>query len=270
MYTETLISTMNKKNKDDIIKMIEEMNIQTDAVIINQNSNNEDIIKLEKENKKIKIINKKNKGLSRSRNELLCACNGDIGIIADDDLQYLTNYNKLIEEAYNRNKDADIICFKVYKEDKPLKKYGAKKCKVGFFKALQKSSVEITYRIRSIKENNIKFDEDFGSGSGKYISGEENIFLADCLKKKLRIIYEPIFIARLKEKGDSSWFKGYNEEYFKTKGATFYRINPKLSFILILAFGLRKIKIYKEETSFHNAIKFMCAGRKECKKIKII
>ncbi len=269
MHIETLVSTMNKKNKEDIIKMLEKMNIQTDAIVINQNSNKENIIKTEMSDRKIKIINKKNKGLSKSRNELLEVCDGDIGIIADDDLRYLNQYESIIKEAYNRNKDADVICFKVYKGEKPLKRYSEKKNKVGFFRSLQKSSVEITYKIESIKKNSIKFDENFGSGSEKYISGEENIFLADCLRKKLKIIYEPVFIARLNDKKDSSWFKGYNEQYFKTKGAAFYRINPKISLMLIIIFATRKKYMYKKEISFFKAIKFMYNGRKECKERKV-
>ena len=39
--------------------------------------------------------------------------------------------------------------------------------------------------LLSIKKNNISFDENFGFS--KFIPGEENIFLKDCLNKKLNM-----------------------------------------------------------------------------------
>ena len=46
-------------------------------------------------------------------------------------------------------------------------------------------SCQITFKRKSIVDNNIFLNEMFGIGS-KFISGEENIFLKEALKKKLK------------------------------------------------------------------------------------
>ena len=79
----------------------------------------------------------------------------------------------------------------------------------------------------------------FGSGN-KYYMGEENIFLYDCLKKKLNIYYMPVKIGTLKVINESRWFKGYNSNFFKVKGTVFYRMTNHLYILLILQFAIRK------------------------------
>ncbi len=268
MRIETLISTMNKNTIEEIKQLIDSMQIETDAIVVNQNSKKDNIEEWIYKNNKIKIINKKEKGLSKSRNQLLCNSNADIGIIADDDMQYLKDYSKEIDNAFNKNEEADIICFKVYKGNKAFKNYKNKREKIGYLKILKKSSVEIAFKIKPLQENNIKFDEDFGSGAKMYTSGEENIFLRDCLKKGLKIIYEPLFIARLDDKNDSTWFKGFNEQYFKTKGAVFERLTHTFSVIYIWMFAIKKYSIYKGRMKFLDALKCMRTGKKEYKKVR--
>ena len=268
MKIETLISTMNKKDNYEILDLIHRMNVKTNVVVVNQNCKMDNIEYIDEDDKKVKIINSHEKGLSKSRNQLLYNANADIGIIADDDLTYLSEYQKKIKESFEKNPAADIICFKVYKGDKPFKKYSSIKENINFLSALSKSSVEIAFRIKSIVNNNIKFDENFGSGAKEYISGEENIFLSDCLKMGLKIIYEPVFIARLNI-GDSSWFKGFNKQYFLTKGAVYERINAKLSTVFILLFAIKKYKVYKDKMTILDAVKYMNEGKKEYREMRI-
>ena len=262
MKLETLVSTM-EKSQNEIIQLYNKINIQTDAIIVNQKDSTNSKQNYLINGKKVTIINSLEKGLSKSRNELLYNSNANIGIIADDDLVYLDGYDKIIEKAYKESKDADIICFKVYKGEKPFKKYSDKQEKINFIKSFQKSSVEITYKVNSIIKNNIVFDENFGAGSKKYTAGEENIFLIDCLKKGLKIIYKPIFIAKLDDTRKSNWFKGYDYQYFKTKGAVFYRISKFCCFMLILQFAIRKYRLYKKNLGIYEAVKYMLEGVKE-------
>lgn len=132
------------------------------------------------------------------------------------------------------------------------------------FSSFKVSSVQMAFRLKKIWEKNIFFNEKFGAGA-EYISGEENLFLLECLRKGLKIKYVPVKIADLYI-GNSSWFKGYNEKYFKTKGAFSYCSFRKLWWLYILQFALRKYKLYKNELSFFNALKFMSEGMSEYKK----
>ena len=108
------------------------------------------------------------------------------------------------------------------------------------------------------------FDEKFGSGS-QYFMGEENIFMYDCFRNKLKMYYIPIKIGTLKVINESNWFKGYNEEYFKVKGAVYFRMSRTLYPLLILQFAIRKIKIYNKDIKFTEALKNMIIGAKNYK-----
>ena len=91
--------------------------------------------------------------------------------------------------------------------------------------------------------------------------GEENSLLFSCLRKKLKIRFEPKEIADL-HIGESTWFDGYNEGYFIGIGAAFASMSMLLSHILILQFAIRKYKLYKNDCSLWFAIKTMQKGRK--------
>ena len=94
------------------------------------------------------------------------------------------------------------------------------------------------------------------------IMGEENIFLYDALKKGKKIYYVPIKIAELKEV-ESTWFAGYDEVFFISRGANYCAMSRFFSHFLILQFALRKKELYIEKMSTAKAIKYMYKGRKE-------
>ena len=96
-------------------------------------------------------------------------------------------------------------------------------------------------KLKSIKDKNIKFDENFGLG-GIYTSGEENIFLMDCINNGLKIIYIPITIA-IHEKESSG--RILDEKTIYSKGALFYRLFGIKSIYLNLGFILKKSKEIK-------------------------
>lgn len=259
MKCEILISTMNLKNNNNLIS---KMNINGNSLTINQVTM--DNIELKNDNKsKNRLISVKDKGLSKSRNLAILNSNADICVIADDDLVYCNNYEKIITEAYTKIKDADIIAFRV-NNCKVNNKY--KNNKISFLESFKICSVQVTFKRNSIFNNKILFDERFGAGSKHFILGEENIFLTDCIKKGLKIYFVDETIATLSN-GKSTWFLGYNRQYFMSKGACFYRINKLLSPLLIIQFAVRKNKIYKNEMDLFKSIKYMFDGIKNFKKI---
>lgn len=115
MEVEVLVSTMNLENTE---KLIESMNIKTKYTIINQ-------VK-----EKVNLPNEKNVynyneiGLSKSRNRAIEHAVSDICLIADDDVKYVDNYEQIIKNAYEKNKNADIIIFhlKSQNPNRPIKK----------------------------------------------------------------------------------------------------------------------------------------------------
>lgn len=260
MKLQVLLSIINSNNPNKFIKQV---NIKSDYVIINQIF--KENIKLTnniKENQK--VISVRDKGLSKSRNLAIKNSTSDICLLSDDDMFYEENYEKTILDAYKKYPDADLIAFVVEHENKKDEKKIMKEGKLNSITSLKISSVQLTFKKKSIEAKNIKFDERFGSGS-QYYMGEENIFIYDCLKNNLQMYYVPIKIGTLRVINDSNWFKGYNEEYFKVKGAVYYRMSSIIYPLLIFQFAIRKRKHYNKNIKTIEAIKNMFIGAKNYK-----
>lgn len=250
MSLQVLLSSMHMNS----YKYIDSLNITTDCVIINQcNVNNEEYIYNEGRN--IKYISTTERGLSLSRNKALDYATAEICLFCDNDVEYKKNYRNIVMDEFRKNPEYDIIVFPI--DSKPY----FKKKKMGYISTLKVFSPEIAFRRKSIEQKNIRFTTHFGAGA-KYSMGEENIFLYDCLKKGLKILYVPVHIANERDE-ESTWFKGYNKKYFFDKGAIYYEMSNKFCVFLILQFAVRKHKIFKDEVTRTEAIKYMLRGRKE-------
>ena len=206
-------------------------------------------------------IDSDERGLSKSRNLAIKNSKADICLIADDDMIYANQYKNIILEQFNLHTNYDILVFQIEGINKKFKKYNKKSKDINFINSMKISSVEIAFRRKKIVENNIEFNELFGAGA-KYYCGEENIFLYDAIRKKMKIKYIPIKIADI-YLGDSTWFEGYNNRYFITKGAAFTAMSKLFSIPLILQFAFRKRKLYKERISTFKVISLMLYGKKE-------
>lgn len=259
---EYLISTMNQKD----ISFLDNMNIKDNVVIINQTTQNDKRI-VKKENQVIKFISSVEKGLSKSRNMALDNASADICVIADDDFKYYDNSSKKILEAYEKYSDADIIAFYYCSTGRQKKKFDNKVKRVNYLNSLKICSAQITFKRESLEKKSIRFNERFGAGTEKYKAGEENIFLYECLRKGLKIYIEPVYILEIQEKGnESAWFKGYNKNFFETKGAVYYQMTKRFYWILILQFAIRKRNLYKNsDITIIKAIKYMFDASKNYK-----
>lgn len=256
---EVLLSAMHLENE----KYIDGLNITGDAVVINQcDYESKNIIN--RGTQEIKYICTKNRGLSKSRNMAISNATSDICILCDNDVVYHEGYEKKILSAFEKHKDADIIVFYIKRKEKPVPNFPKEK-RMGYLSVLKIFSPEIAFRRESISD--ISFDERFGAGSGKYIMGEENIFLYDALKKKKKIYYMPVEIAELKEV-ESTWFSDYDETFFISRGANYAAMTKFFAPLLCLQFAIRKKELYKKNMTTLQALKYMRNGRREYSKLK--
>ena len=256
MNLEVMVSTMHQRD----ISLIEKMNLKSDVLIINQCERIEEY-RARTNNNVVRMLSDNKRGLSMSRNKAIENSIGDVCLIADDDLVYVDGYKERVLNQFIKYPEADIIVFQVEGIEQEFKKYSSKAKKINFITSMKVASVEVAFKLKSIKDANIKFDDLFGAGS-TYFMGEESIFLFDALKKNLKIIYVPIKIADLHIE-TSSWFTGYNSAYFVSKGACYTRMSISFSRILIFQFAFRKYKLFKEQDmNIKNAIQFMLEGRK--------
>lgn len=253
MKVEILISTMNKKCISEL--NLSQKNIFENCTIINQITDEKlKLINEEIKERNIKIISYREKGLSKSRNRALENSTGDIIILTDDDISFIEGSLEEIKKEFNRNKNFDILTFKFQKEDfNKNKKYKSKEFIHNYNTIRKVSSVEIAMKRDIIIEKQIKYDEKFGLGA-KYNSGEENIFLKDCLDKKLKIKYIPFNIVKHPSESLSTPYY-WSEEYIKGKGPLFYRLYGKLGYLLFILLILSKRRRIKNMSLF-KSIKF--------------
>lgn len=209
------------------------------------------------------FVKTKERGLSKSRNMALreAALSGaEYCIFCDNDVQYEDDYENTIESAFRRNPDSDILVFFIERPERHepvLKKEGS----LDRLHSMKIFSPEIAFRLSSLKRAGLRMDELFGAGA-KYGMGEENIFLFDAFRKGLKITYVPIKIAATLE-NESTWFKGYNREFFRNRGAGYYRMSKWMYPLLCLQFALRKRSLYRGSMGFGAALSAMAAGKRE-------
>ena len=243
---------MYEKDKE----IIKRSNIQSNCVIINQcNEDKKEELKIEN-NKTCLWINSKERGLSRSRNMAIENSKADICLIADNDEIFDDDVEEKILKAYQELPQADIIVFNLHNKPTKLKNkiYGLRR-----LECLRVCSWQISFKRNSVIENNLKFDIKLGAGTGNG-AGEENKFLLDAYDKGLKIYHYHINIARMVE-NESTWFSGYNEEYFYKHGITIrYILGFRLSCLYAVYFLVFKYGLYKREINFFSAVKNMFFG----------
>lgn len=262
MRLQVLMSTMNT-SKENVLNLVHQNHLQCDVLLLNQCGRNERY-EVHNEHYMIEVLEVDEKGLSKSRNRALHQSQADICLIADDDMHYEADLERKVIGAFEANPEADILAFYIERSASFNEKTLGKQKKIHKFSSLELMSVQIVFKRLSIINKNLNFDEDFGAGSGHFNSGEENIFLMDCLRKRLKIVYVPIKIGATTE-NESTWFTGYDKLYFESKGATFERLFPSLSVFMIYVFAISKKGMYQQDISYKDALYHMKKGKKDCK-----
>lgn len=257
MKVEVLVATMHQKDHS----IVEKMNIRTDSVIANQcdKSSYQEFIS---EYGTSKIVSTNTKGVGVNRNFALLYATKEIILFADDDLKYEDSYDKLILEAFKNNPHADVIIFNLNCAKRTKIK---KTTRVKWYNYMRYGAVRIAMKLDSQRKANIWFTTLFGGGA-KHGSGEDTLFLHDCLAKGLKVYAVPTTIATLTEERPSTWFNGYNEKYFYDKGALYASVSKRWAKLLCLQDLLRHKKIWKE-LGFVVAYKEMLKGIKSIRKI---
>ena len=240
MELSVLVATMFLED----VSILQKLNLKSDSIIVNQTdfSKYPEIFFNEKGHK---ILSVEDRGLSKSRNLAIDNCQSSIAIVADEDVQYLEDYPEIIKEAYTKFPDADVILFDFYRENNVLSKSIAKsEGKLNLLQSLRGNSVRITFKVSSINKAKIRFNENFGSGSNRFIASEDLVFMTDCYKKGLKIYYVPKPILRLRE-SESTWFKGYTPKFFETIGGFSYHLMGNFWFLFALQFLVRHRNLFK-------------------------
>lgn len=248
MKVQVLVASMHQKDRS----LPEKMNIQTDVIVGNQCDRNS-VEEFTFNGHKARYLNFAERGVGLNRNNCLMRADADICLFADDDMRFFDGYEKTVKKAFEDNPKADVILFNI-KEKEPTRYINKSVKKIGYFNFLRYGAARIAVRLDSVKLNNIYFNQCFGGGT-EHSAGEDNIFLASCLKAGLKLYSSPLYLAELTDERESSWFKGYNEKYLRDKGCLFKVISRRWWKALCLQDALRHGNLYN--MSVYKAYKLM-------------
>lgn len=215
MNIEVLVSAMHRINAD----IYKQMNLHTDAVIINQHDKNE-VCNIKSDGKNILFITCTERGVGKSRNRAVMSAEADICVFADEDMVFYDGYERIISEEFSKNSRADAILFNidVKNADRPVEKI-TKSRKMSLRDAMRYGIPALAVKREVLYKKNISFSLLFGGGA-KYGSGEDTIFFADMLKNRMKVYICDRKIA-VTDESDSSWFEGFNDKFFFDKGALY-------------------------------------------------
>ena len=103
MKLQLLVSAVN----EDVSTLAQRMNLESDAIIINQ-TDHFDYTEYEHKGKKIQCYSFAEKGVGLSRNNALLRAEGDIVLFSDEDIVYDSGYEEKILKAFEENKENGI------------------------------------------------------------------------------------------------------------------------------------------------------------------
>ena len=105
---QVLVASMHQND----FSKVETMNLSSDAIIANQ----ADTYAYDEQDYSfgtVKMITTSQRGVGKNRNTSLNLADGDIVLIADDDIRYVDDYSSLILGEFERMPQADAIVFNI-------------------------------------------------------------------------------------------------------------------------------------------------------------
>lgn len=256
MSIQILVSTMHQID----YAILGRMQIQSDAVIINQ-CNQEKKDRFDYHGHEIIWIDTRERGVSKSRNMALQYATSDICLLVDDDEILCDNYSEILINAFETIQKADVITFNIESIGNVRERYFNTRIKrLHLYNAFRYGAARLAFRNASVKSNGILMNEEFGPGC-EISSGEDSIFIQECLRKGLKMYSWPETIAKIHDE-ESTWFTGYDNKYFLDRGRIFAAMSPAFSDLWICQYGIRHFQTTKA-IGFWKAMKLMLRGKKD-------
>lgn len=259
MTYQLLVATMHQSDTT----LFQRMNLSSDAIIVNQCDKN-CIEELHIGKAAVKFMSLQERGVGLSRNTALMRATADIVEFADDDMIFTNTYCEDVLRTFAEHPEADAIIFSVesLNPDRPLRKIKQFE-RISRWQALKYGCARLAIRREKLSYNSISFSLLFGGGA-RYGSGEDSLFLQECFKAGMKVYRSPIKVADIRQ-DTSSWFTGYNDKYYRDKGALFAALLPKVCRIYAFLTAIKYRKPLKETIRI---LKLMCEGINEFKKRK--
>ena len=253
MRLQTLVATIDQKDHS----LVDKLNIQTDAIIGNQCDRTGTEI-IERQGHCVTYLNDTDRGVGVNRNRLLDHAEADFLIMADDDMRFVDGYPEIVEQAISACTDADVYIFNLIEQEQ--RRYVNQKiARVGRRNFARYGTARLMLRRESVERAGIRFSLEFGGGA-RFGSGEDTIFLRDCLDHGLKLYAIPLALAEIDQQAQSSWFNGYNHKFFFDKGALYCALHPRLKKLYCLRYVICYREKYVKQYRMLDALHAMYEG----------
>ncbi len=253
MKLQVLVAAVNQ----EVNRLAEQMNLESDAIIVNQCDRFEYCEYLHR-GRQIKCFSMSERGVGLSRNTALMRADRDICLFSDEDIVFASGYEKLVLDAFEANRDADIITFNFKVEPSRATYHNEAPGRIRWYNYGRYPTYAVAARTESLRRANVSFSLLFGGGA-RYSNGEDSLFLHDCLKKGLHL-YASCENLGQEVYRESTWFKGYNEKFFVDRGVLYHYLYG----VMAKFFSLRFLYAHRREmlvdTGFRDAYRLMKRG----------
>ena len=241
MTIQTLVSCVNQNMEEVASKM----NLQTDAIVINQCEKN-GYLEYEHKGHIICCYDFKEKGVGLSRNNALLRATADIVLFSDEDIVYEDGYADKILAEFEKHPGADILLLNMDVAEDRATYHTEAETTVKWYNCGRYPTYSFAIRREKLHRFNITFSLLFGGGA-KYSNGEDSIFIRDCLKKGMKAIAVPVTIGKEMPR-PSTWFEGYTEKFFFDRGVLYRYLYGKMALPFAIRFLVKhRNTMFKQE-----------------------
>jgi glycosyltransferase involved in cell wall biosynthesis len=248
----------------EVVKLCEQMNLQTDAIVINQ-SDRLDVEEVTWKEHKVVMYSFPDRGVGRSRNEAILRATGDICLFSDQDIVYEDGYEASILEAFRECPKGDFIVFEVEVSEE-RRTYHNTGCKRLFwYNSGRYPTYSFAIKRDKLLASGLFFSLLFGGGAA-YSNGEDSLFIRNFIQKGYLVYTSTVRIGREESGGVSTWFHGYNQKFFYDRGVLYHFLYGRLAGALALRFLLAHRKVMCRETGIWKAYGWMRHGIREAGK----
>ena len=263
---QILVSAVDK----DPVDLVTKMNLQTDAVIVDQILTEEAKKRLgflgasdetiNVNGLKVRVLKRSEKGVGLSRNTALLNSSEEALIIqfGDDDIVYDDGYQELVLREFEKHPEADVLLFNVKAQVGRETYWNDDFAKVTWYNYGRYPAYAICARRDRLIESGVRYSLLFGGGA-PYMNGEDSLFLHDCLKQGLAIYRTTVAIGYEKN-GESTWFKGYNEKFFYDRGVLYHFLYGKMAYIWGFRFLFKNREEMCGEFGFFKGLRTLFKG----------
>lgn len=250
---EVLLSTMHRSD----LGFIDALGIQSDALVINQ-ADRVGSQTREVGGHSIRMLTLGEEGIGLSRTTALQRARGELCLFADDDIRLHDGYPDTIRSAFQRHPDADVILFNLASSDPNRRRTRVAK-RVSRLTAMAFGAPRVVIRRESARRARLSFSMEFGGGSGRG-AGEDTLFLQDCLRAGLTVMEVPEEIGTILDERASTWFTGFDEQFFRDRGELFGAMGGPMGYALAFQYVTRKRHIFGEQISSRCALAAIMSG----------